>query len=466
MANKPTDYSVQTLENWNADISVSPPVIRRGLVGKASDGSYYNFACDTSGTQVFKAGDSPSIDAFGRWRVSEPITLFDSKNIFDDDGLAANVENQPLFYDNQETSGGGTGTAYNVNESSQTLSVGATTAGTRVRQTKMRFNYQPGKSQLVLMTFNFNGAVANITKREGFFDEKNGLFLELDSTDAVNFVRRTYASGTAVDNKVAQASWNLDTMDGNGASGIELDWTKTQILFMDFEWLGVGRVRMGFVIDGNIYYAHEFLNTNSLDVVYMTTPNLPLRSEISNDGTGVAATMDQICSSVASEGGSQDLGITRYASTAGAALTTDNENEMFAVMGIRLKAEYIGATIKILNVALQLQTANITAEWALYYNPTVAGTFTYNDQTNSAVQIALGATANSVTNGTQIAGGFIESGSVASGANGSGGAGIDSALKLGSLIDGTVDTIVLAVRPVGGDSSADFEGSMTWRELV
>lgn len=316
------------------------------------------------------------------------------------------------------------------------------------------------------MTFNFNGAVANITKREGFFDEKNGLFLELDSTDAVNFVRRTYASGTAVDNKVAQASWNLDTMDGNGASGIELDWTKTQILFMDFEWLGVGRVRMGFVIDGNIYYAHEFLNTNSLDVVYMTTPNLPLRSEISNDGTGVAATMDQICSSVASEGGSQDLGITRYASTAGAALTTDNENEMFAVMGIRLKAEYIGATIKILNVALQLQTANITAEWALYYNPTVAGTFTYNDQTNSAVQIALGATANSVTNGTQIAGGFIESGSVASGANGSGGAGIDSALKLGSLIDGTVDTIVLAVRPVGGDSSADFEGSMTWRELV
>lgn len=414
-------------------------------------------------------GDSHAIDAFGRWRVSEPVTLFDSKNIFDDDGLAANVENQPLFYDNQETSGGGTGTAYNANQSSQSLSVGDTTAGTRVRQTRMRFNYQPGKSQLVLMTFNLDGTASGITKREGLFDENNGLFLEADGT-TINFVRRTYASGSAVDNEVAQANWNIDTMDGVGGSGnpsgVNLDWTKTQILFIDFEWLGVGRVRMGFVIDGKIYYAHEFLNTNSLDVVYMTTPNLPLRSEISNDGTGAADTITQICSSVASEGGSQDLGVIRYASTAGAAVTTDNENEMFAVIGIRLKAEYLGASVKILNAALQLQTANITAEWSLYFNPTVAGTFNYADQSNSAVQIALGATANSVTNGTQIGGGFIESGGNAAGANGGVSSGIDTALRLGSLIDGTADTIVLAVRPVGGDSAADFEGSLTWRELV
>jgi len=417
------------------------------------------------GNVPINSGDSASIDAFGRWRVSNPITLFDSKNIFDDDGLASNVENQPLFYDNQQTSGGGTGTAYNANEASQSLSVGATTAGTRVRQTRMRFNYQPGKSQLVLMTFNLEGAASGITKREGIFDEKNGLFLELDGT-TVNFVRRTYVTGSAVDNDVAQSDWNIDTMDGNGSSGITLDFTKTQILLIDYEWLGVGRVRMGFVIDGKIYYAHEFLNTNSLDKVYMSTPNLPLRSEISNDGTGAADTITQICSSVISEGGSQDLGVIRYASTAGAAVSTDNENEMFAVIGIRLKAEYLGATINILNIDLQLQTANITAEWALYFNPTVADSFTYNDQGNSAVQIALGATANSVTNGTQIAGGFIESGGPASGSSGGSSSGINNALRLGSLIDGTVDTIVLAVRPIGGDSAADFEGSITWRELI
>lgn len=419
----------------------------------------------TSGTVGIQSVDSPSIDAFGRWRVSNPITLFDSKNIFDDDGLASNVENQPLFYDNQETSGSGTGTSYDVNKAAQTLSVGSTTAGTRVRQTRMRFNYQPGKSQLVLMTFNLDGTAAGITKREGIFDENNGLYLEADET-TIYFVRRTKASGSVVNNRVAQVSWNLDTMDGNGASGVTLDFTKTQILFMDYEWLGVGRVRMGFVIDGNIYYAHEFLNTNVLDVVYMQTPNLPLRSEITNDGTGAADTITQICSTVISEGGSEDLGIVRYASTAGTHVATDNENELFAVLGIRLKAEYLGATIKLLNIVLQLQTANITAEWQLIFNPTVAGTFTYSDQSNSAVQIATGATANSVTGGTVIGGGFIESGGNAAGANGGVSSGIDTALRLGSLIDGTPDEIVLAVRPVGGDSAANFEGGITWRELV
>lgn len=420
----------------------------------------------SNGNEGIAAADSASIDAFGRWRVSNPQTLFDSKNIFNDDGLADNVENQPLFYDNQETSGSGTGTSYNANESSQSMSVGDTTAGTRVRQTKMRFNYQPGKSQLVLLTFNMDGAASGITKREGIFDDQNGLFLELDEDNAVNFVRRSYATGSAVDNKVEQANWNLDKMDGTGASGVTLDWTKTQIMFIDYEWLGVGRVRMGFVVDGKIYYAHEFNNSNNLGVVYMSTPNLPLRSEISNDGNGAADTITQICSTVISEGGSQELGVLRYASTAGTHVDANTENTIYAVLGIRLKSEYIGASIKILNASIQIQTGSDRLEWKLILNPTVAGTFTYADQTNSAVQIAKGATANTVTGGIDITGGFAESGGNQSGNVGSAERGIDNALLLGSLIDGTVDSIVLAVRPIGGSADVDVEGSLTWRELV
>ena len=153
--------------------------------------------------------DSPSIDAFGRWRVSNPQTLFDSKNIFDDDGLASNVENVPLFFDNAETSGSGTSTGYRANESSQRISVGATTAGTRVRQTLQRFNYQPGKSQLIFTTFNFISLDSGITKRVGTFDENNGIYLEADGS-SISIVRRTFTSGLAVNNSVAQASWNVD----------------------------------------------------------------------------------------------------------------------------------------------------------------------------------------------------------------------------------------------------------------
>lgn len=411
------------------------------------------------------ANDSFSVDAFGRSRVSNPETLFDSKNIFNDSDLADTVENLPLFYDNQQTSGAGTGTSYDANKSSQTLTVSNATAGTRVRQTRMRFNYQPGKSQLIMLTFNMNGAAANITKREGLFDAQNGLFLEFNGT-TVSFVRRTYVTGSAVDNKVAQASWNIDPMDGSGASGITLDWTKTQIMFIDYEWLGVGRVRMGFVVDGKIYYAHEFLNSNNLDLVYMTTPNLPLRSEISNDGSGVADSITQICSTVISEGGSQELGSVRYASTDGTHTSTVNENTVYAVIGIRLKSNYLGATIKLLTTALQMHTATSNLEWFLVFNPTINGTFTYADESRSAVQIARGASTNTVTGGYKIVGGFLESGSPGLGGAGSTDKGINNAIRLGSLIDGTQDTIVLCVRPINGSTAVDVEGSLTWREIT
>jgi hypothetical protein len=338
------------------------------------------------------------------------------------------------------------------------------TAGTRVRQTKMRFNYQPGKSQLVLMTFNLYGHDDGIKKKEGIFDDNNGLFLEL--SDDVYMVQRSKASGSVVDTKVAQSTWNIDKFDGSGVSGFTLDFTKTQILLIDYEWLGVGRVRMGFVINGIIYYAHEFNNANNLAQVYMQTPNLPLRSEIENTGTGAESKLSQICSTVMSEGGSDDLGVIRYASTEGTHLDANTENTVYAVLGLRLKENYIGATIKLLNAALQLQTASHRCEWFIALNPTVAGTFTYAGETNSAVEVARGATANTVTGGYKIVGGFIESSSNAGGAAGSDSRGISTTLNLGSLIDGTRDYYVLCVRPIGGSTNVDVEGSLVWRELV
>lgn len=409
--------------------------------------------------------DTASIDAFGRWRVSMPQTLFDSKNIFDDPDLASDVENQILFYDNVQTSGSGTTTAYSNAQASQSLSVALNTAGTRIRQTKMRFNYQPGKSQLVLMTFNFNGLKANNTKREGIFDENNGIFLQSVGT-VVSLVIRTKTSGSVVNNAVAQADWNLDKLDGNGTSGFNLDLTKVQILFIDYEWLGVGRVRAGFVIDGHIIYCHEFNHANNLTVVYMGTPNLPLRSEISNPGTGAADSLTQICSTVISEGGSQDLGVIRYASTAGVQTTAVTENTIYAVLGIKLKSSHIGASIKLLNASIQIQTATSRLEWILLFNPTVAGTFTYTGRPNGAVQIATGATANTVTGGYQIGGGFAESGGQQGGNSGSDSKGLDNAILLGSKIDGTLDSIVLCARPIGGSTNVDVEGSFSWREIV
>lgn len=420
--------------------------------------------CNTSNPLAVTFGDTPFIDAFGRLRISNPETLFDSKNIFNNGDISTDAENQPLFYDNQETSGSGTSTEYKPNNAAQVLKVSADTAGTRVRQTRQRFNYQPGKSLLVLMSHVMGGADSGIIRREGIFDEDNGLFLE-DNEGTYNFVRRTYVTGTAVDNKVAQANWNIDSMDGTGVSGINLDFTKTQILAFDYEWLGVGRVRVGFVIDGLIYYAHEFLNANFLSEVYMSTPNLPLRSEIVNDGTGGDAELHQICSTVISEGGQNPLGTVRSASTNGTHVDMATENTVYAILGIRLKSSHIGEVIQILNISLQLHTASDKCEWFLLFNPAVAGTFTYADEPVSAVQIARGAAANTVTGGYRIQGGHIASSGFFAGASGSTATGSLNSLNLGSLIDGTPDEIVLCARPIAGSSGVDIEGSLTWREL-
>lgn len=395
-------------------------------------------------------------DAFGRLRVSEPTTLFDSKQIFD---------SQPLLWDDQETSGSGTGSSHSTNTASTTMTVG-TAAGTRVRQTFQSFNYQPGKSQLILLTgvIDKSGGGAGIIRRVGQFDANNGLFFE-DNEGTLRVVRRTSTSGSPVDNAVAQSSWNIDPMDGTGPSGVTIDISKTNICVIQYEWLGVGAATFGFNIDGVTYPCHQFRNANNLTVVYMSTPNLPLRYEISNDGTGSASSLEHICASVMSEGGTQDLGQVRYASTGGTHVDLTSENTVYALIGIRLKSAYIGSAVKILNASIQLHTASHQCEWTIRLNPTVAGTFTYSDQTNSAVQIATGATANTVTGGTIISGGHIESSGATGGKAGSEESELVNALRLGANIAGTVDTIVVCLMPIAGSSNVDAEAGITWQEL-
>lgn len=407
------------------------------------------------------AADSLSIDSFGRWRCSTPVTLFDSKCIFDDSTIANTAENFPQYFDNAETSGGGTTTSYRPNEAAQRISVALNTAGTRVRQSKQRFNYQPGKSQLIIMTFCLVSLDSGVKKRVGYFDSNNGIFLELDGNIA-RFVQRSYVSGSPVDTQVVQGAWNIDFLNGHTSSGVKLDFTKTQILFIDFEWLGVGRVRCGFVVDGKIYYAHEFRNANNLATVYMSTPNLPVRYEITNNGAGAASNLDCICSTVTSEGGIQDSGSLKYTATT-THVDANAAGTIYALVGLRLKTAYLSQVINIEDVSLLEVTGSKDMEWMLIFNPTVAGVFTYSDLANTSVQSAYGATANTVTNGIYITGGFFSSSNLFSGGVKYG---ISSTLRLGSMIDGTLDTIVLCARPLTGITNADVWGSITWREAA
>jgi hypothetical protein len=145
-------------------------------------------------------------------------------------------------------------------------------------------SYQPGKSLLNLNTFVMNAQESGLEQRVGMFDANNGIFFE-DTGTAYQIVRRSYTSGSSVDDPILQSAWNGDKLDGTGASGYTLDPTKATIMFADYEWLGMGAVRIGFVIDGRFIVAHTFKNANDLTTVYMQTANLPIRYEIETTGT-------------------------------------------------------------------------------------------------------------------------------------------------------------------------------------
>ena len=410
--------------------------------------SYYPSPFGHVPQSSFHAG---AFDAFGRQRVSQIQTLFDSKMLND---------NLPLFWDDQEVSGSGTTSVYNQNRAGVTLGVAAATAGHRRRQTRQHFNYQPGKSQMILMTGVpvLTGGGTGITVQMGLFDGDNGIcFCIADGVPG--FRIRSNVTGSPVDTTTTQPNWNVDTLDGNGPSGITLDPTKAQIVYFDFEWLGVGSVRMGFVIDGQYVIVHKQHNANVINSVYMSSPNLPLIYEIINDGTGAATTMEQICSTVMSEGGTSQRASTRGVTTGGIGITPANL-AVAAAIGIRLKASAHNQSLDLSDISIVNEGNTPGFEWHLYFNPTVAGTFTYSDLANSHVQLAIGNAAgtNTITGGTLLATGVgtgAKTGGLAQAA-------LDTEIKPGSSIDGTSDEFVLAVVPYG--AQAEIDVALNWRE--
>lgn len=323
-------------------------------------------------------------DAFGRLRVSNPYTMFDSQSRYA-------ADNEYSYY----TATGGT-SAFNTNRSSVNLNVTTTSGSTTVAQTYRVFPYQPGKSLLTMQTFTMAPAQTNLTQRIGYYNVNNGVYLEQtgDSTYPLYFTIRTYTSG-AVNNarSVQQPNWNVDKFDGTGPSGIVLDITKTQILWLDLEWLGVGTVRCGFVVDGILYIAHVFDNANSETSVYMQTAILPLRCEIFTTGTTAsAASLQQICSTVISEGG-YDQTSQLYNAYRTTPFTIAAAATFYPLVSIRLNSSYLGAVVLPAFINFLPVSGTNTYEVVLIKNASLTGATWASTLSAGQVDVDVAATA-------------------------------------------------------------------------
>jgi len=395
--------------------------------------------------------NSPNLDAFGRLRVSEPFTLFDSSHRFDDNELWSTA-----------TAVSGSAT-FDANEGLVNLGVTAASGSEVIRETTKVFSYQPGKSLLVLSTFVMNAAKTNLRQRVGYYGASNGYYLELNNT-IVSFYERTSVSGSLVNNQVTQANWNVDKLDGTGASGVTLDLTKAQILFMDLEWLGVGTVRMGFIINGNYYVCHKFHHANLITSTYITTASLPLRYEITNTGaTSGASTLKQICSTVLSEGGYQLNGLQQ---AIGIPVTTPRNlavaGTFYPMVSIRLKTSPDRLDAIVICTAISvIATSSGHYNWQVIASGTTTGGTWFAAPGGSSVDYNI--TGTSFAGGRILASGFFS-------ATNQGSTQVDilkealfkTQLERNSFIPTPFElTIVVATDNAGGDILA----SMDWEEI-
>jgi hypothetical protein len=336
-----------------------------------------------------------AIDAFGRQRVSTPLTLFDSSHRYRDNGLW-----------NTSTASGGVA-VFSPNEGLVNLEVNNTNGSQVLRETTKVFSYQPGKSLLVFNTFVMAPAQTNLRQRVGYFGTQNGIYIQLND-NTLSFVERSLVTGIVTESIVNQSAWNVDKMDGTGPSGIVLDITKAQILFTDIEWLGEGTVRLGFVIDGAFILCHRFNHANYITSTYITTASLPLRYEITNEGaTAISSTLKQVCSTVISEGGYELRGAQQ---AIGTPITAPRSlavaGTYYPIISIKLDTSYLDAVV-ILTALSIMGVATGIYNWQVIANGTTAGGAWLPVGANSSVQYNLSGTGFS--GGRILASGFITS---------------------------------------------------------
>jgi len=411
--------------------------------------------------------DSVALDSFGRLRVSQSFTLFDSQQEYGLDTLrlwdiSANGTPGTPATNGSATSGINSVGPRDAATRMTPITVSATSGHYAVLQSRQYSRYVPGKGHLVFIT---------------------GIFAATAGASAA-IVRRTSTSGSQVDTTIARASWNIDKFDGSGPSGVALDLTKTQILFIQAQWLGVGRVIVGFDVDGVLYPAHQFLNANSLIVPYSQSFNLPVRVEARTGASSTTysagyfdaangimlqttsaagGTVQFVCCSVQTEGGEIPRG---FPCSAPAGITPTAVTTRRPILSIRPKASYNGITNRahINDIKYALRTVTNDSLVEVVIGGTLTGASWVSVGTESVAEYDTSAT--SITGGTAVTKGFALAGQGVSAQPAAGGADIRAPLILSQIdsLAATQTNISIVCTSFSGTSSVT--PAMNWHELV
>jgi hypothetical protein len=426
-------------------------------------------------------------DAFDRLRVSNPSTLFEINH---------SIGKLPFLID-EFTSGSGTTSIAVLENSYIAMRTTAGSTGSMIRQSYEYVPYQPGKSKLMIFSGVLeanNGGITGVTSRIGCFDDYvektivggitgngNGLFFELGGETGKSFSiveRLNLTSSTGTENRVAQTAWNYDKFDGSGPSGITgLDFSKAMIFAIDQEWLGVGRVRYGFFINGTFHVGHISNHSgigtptsSSITYPYTKTAKLPIRYEIKSNGTSTQnCEMRMICSTVLSEGGFEPSGMSYSIGRITGASVTTTLKPILAIRLIEIEPSN-RKTLLLKALSILNTSSNKSIQWDLYVfdDDTFFSTQSWKNvnTANSAAQYSDTITFTTPGNPLPSTALLIDSGYADVGVN------ISqfsyqkylASPLVNSSITGT--SKVLCLCGISLSSSASIHASLTWIEII
>lgn len=383
--------------------------------------------------------DSPNLDAFGRLRTAAVQNLVDIKHVYDKNPLQVN-----------EVTAGTATSVFNQEYARVRMSTSANN-DLVIRKSKTHPIYQPGKSQLFEASFSNFQLETNIIKRVGGFDSTtgtpynsvfDGFFLESNGvTNKISF--QIWRSGTNIFSAETTSWYSTEFNPTN------INWTNSNLIMVDYQWLGVGRMRFGLNISGQTFYFTEHNCANNELNVYMSSPNQPIRYEIRQVGTG-SGYLDMICSQVSTEGALNGLystvGVQHDTTT-----TLSNSGTKYPYIGYRLKESYHAVTSQYNSLSI-LNTSNDNYLLTIEFNPTISTTPTWVDIPNSPFQYSLftGTTTATVTSPGHVLKSLIgESGTSALTTLKVD----DNQIRPGYNINGTLDEMWVCITPLGANAT-------------
>lgn len=376
-------------------------------------------------------------DLFDRLAVAEDVPLWSYAHRYDDD--------IDLYWDKQ-TTGTGNSFTHDADKVVQILDNGTANANEIIYRTYRYFEYSKGRMQSFFMTVNPKGGTANVTKKWGCFDDNNGIFFHLNGTTP-ELVIRSKTSGSVVDTVYARASWD-DPMDGTGSSGINLDFTKLNLYYIQYAWLGGNAVEWGIFQDGQKIAIYRAPLSNLSATSYSQSGNLPISYEIKNNAAIVSAqTMEVNCLAVFNNGRQDTLGEVFAVDTGTTEITVDTTDIVIAA--IRMQSSLNEASLRALNFNLVSPSGNST----IYYKVEIGGSFTGDSWSAISNSIAEGISSFSTyTNGFVLQSGYVQAGQSIQVEE------ILSNLYIGRAIDGTSQVLVLTAETINSNAKVLFSG--------